>query len=192
MHKIKQRVLLPNAIIGDTQQVEPALPAPSNSLPLYTYGVPLLKARFILDGAVISLAAANDYGSIQLCDLPNKNLLIAGALVDATVTVAGAAVNQGDAVDWALGTAALASTDFSNGGEANIIDEYNGTGAGATGAANAHSFDNSSPALIFLDAAGTNDIFLNAQTAVTTGTGTLTFGAGSFVDLFYFDLGEPA
>jgi len=49
----------------------------------------------------------------------------------------------------------------------------------------------SSPALIFLDAAGTNDVFLNASSAVTTGTGIITFTSG-FVDLFYFDLGEPA
>lgn len=44
---------------------------------------------------------------------------------------------------------------------------------------------------ITTDAAGTNDVFLNASSPVTTGTGVITF-TGGFVDLFYFDIGEPA
>ena len=192
VHKIKGKVLLPNANVGDSKIVEGLRPAAANSLPLETSMLGLMRARFLLEGAVISILAANDFGGIQLCDLPNSNLMIAGALIDAQYTVAGFASNQGDTVDWALGTVTLASADFSNGGEQSLIDEFDGTGGTAAGVANAHSFDNSAPDLTFLDASASNDVFLNAQGAVTTGTGTITFAAGSFVDLFYFDLGEPA
>lgn len=189
VHKQKVRTIFENSFVGDSEISEGSLPVAANSLPMSHFLVPLQKTRFKLDGAVLSILAANDYGSLQLCDLPNSNLVIAGALVDASYVVSGFATDQGDSIDWALGTVAITSTDFSNNGEADIVDEFDGTGGTSTGAAAASSVANSSPAQVFVAAGASNDIFLNAQGAVTTGTGTITFAAGSYVDLFYHDLG---
>ncbi len=190
--KTKQQHTFENMMLpGKIKLTAPSIPVAANSIPMEFAGFPMLRARFLLAGKTISMAAASDFGAIQLCDLPNKNLILAGAMIDAAYTVAGFATNTGVTTDWAIGTVTTASVDFSNTGEDNLMEKVDGVGATAAGTVKGHSFDMASPALIFLDAAATNDVFLNASQPVTSGTGVITF-TGGFVDIFYHDLGEPA
>lgn len=134
--------------------------------------------RLRLTAAVLSMTAANDYGSLKLADLPNANLQILGAKFALTATMAGFASNVGTALDVALGTVATASAAFSNAGEKDLIPKVDATGAGAT--ATIAGAGTSTEAEKFI-AAGTNAVYLNASSPVTSGTGTLTITG--YVDL---------
>ncbi len=177
---------------GNFKVTPPSIVTPANSIPMENALLGIARYRFKLAGKTLSMAAANDFGALQLVDnLPVKNFLIVGALFDLVYSVAGFAVNQGDAMDFALGTVTTASAAFSNAGEDDLIEKVDGVGAGASGTAIGHFFDLTSPAVIFKDAGANNDLFLNASSAVTSGTGVITFATGSIVDLFAIDLDEP-
>lgn len=190
----KQRVHFDNAYLGNFKLTPPGAElTPANSIPMEFFALPMLRARFKLEGKTLSMAAADDFGALQLVNnFPVKNMLICGALFNLAYTVAGFATNTGVTTDWALGTVTTASTDFSNAGEDDLIEKVDGVGATAAGTAKGHFFDLTSPGLIFKDAGANNDLFLNASQPVTSGTGVITFTAGSIVELFYFDLDEPA
>jgi len=180
-------------IPGDFKVQAPAVVTPAGSIKMENKGLVIARYRFKLAGQTLNIAAANDYGGLQLVDnFPVKNYLIVGAMFNLAYGVAGFAVNQGDAMDFALGTVTTASAAFSNAGEDDLIEKVDGVGASTTGTAKGHSFDLGSPALIFRDAGANNDLFLNASSAVTSGTGVITFTTGSIVDLFAVDLDEPA
>lgn len=191
--KQKQKAILPNLVtLGDATYNKGSNPAPVSPAKLIKRSTSLIEARFDLTGVVISLTAANDYGGTNLADLPNTNMLIAGAMIDAVATMAGFASNVGTTLDISLGSvvasnATLASTMM------DYVEKIDATGAGATATIKGHSFDNASvaPDLIFRDAATTNDFFVNASCPVTSGTGTVTFTSG-FASLFYWDLLETS
>lgn len=126
-----------------------------------------------LSSVAVSIAAANDYGSVKLCDLATTtNAMVMGCVLSAAVTVAGTTVVQADNLDVAIGTVATTSTTFANAGEKNILAKQDGVGAAATGTVSGLGTATESDLII---AAGTNAIYLNISQPVATGTGTATF-----------------
>lgn len=145
------------------------------------------KIRLQLTSKAVSMAAANDFGGSKIGDLPATNLIVLGVVVDLAVTVAGLAVNTAAALDVAVGTATTASTDFSNAGEDNLMAKVDGVGGTATGTVKGAGASDGALANVLL-AAGAKAVYLNASSAVTSGTGTATFTG--WVDVFYIDLGD--
>lgn len=125
-----------------------------------------------LTDVVVSLSAANDYGSVKLCDLPNKALRIMAAQVALTGVVAGMASNVGTAVTAAVGTIATTTTNFATAGEKSIVPTITGTGGGTT--ATLAGASTSTEASATIAAGASNAIYLNLADAVTSGTGTIT------------------
>ena len=137
----------------------------------------------------VSVLETNDFGGTKLCTFPDSNLQILGFKIDLDVVVADGITNAAD-IDCALGSIAstgITTGDLNDGTE--YVDEYSAVGAAPAGTADAHSHDNSSPAVIFLDAASANALWLNVEVPISS-DGTATF-TGT-IEVFYIDLGEPA
>ncbi|RLI60370.1 MAG: hypothetical protein DRO67_09175 [Candidatus Asgardarchaeum californiense] len=139
--------------------------------------------RLTLAATAIEIDEANDYGSAKLTTLPVSNVIILGAMAELVLTVDGTVITDPEDIDWALGTTALTSTDFSNAGEKNIITEADVAALGVMNKATATAEANVALAK------GANSVYLNIQatiatTAIQTISGTL--------DLFYIDLGAQA
>jgi hypothetical protein len=179
-------------------------PAPVSPAVLRVRARSPIEYRFDLAGVVISMAAADDFGSVKIADFQNTNLKIEAAIIDAVFSVAGLATNTGVSVDFAIGSAATITTTFATAGEAErlYMNKLDGVGAAATGGTvKGHSFDNATAATlnagtsmlpILLDAHATaNDLYLNASSPVTSGTGTITFTAGG-LSIFVADFSEPS
>lgn len=143
-----------------------------------------------LAAVVLSMTAAQDFGSLKLCDLPTTNLRFKGAFVDLSITVAGLTTNTAVSVDVALGTVATASAAFSNAGEQNLIQKIDGVGGTATGTVKGASATEGTPVTQVELAAGAKAVYLNASSPVTSGTGTVTI-TGT-VEFVYEDLGDHA
>jgi len=139
--------------------------------------------RLTLTAAGIEIDEANDYASLKLVDLPSSNVLILGAIVNLVCTVDGTVITDPEDIDYAIGTAALASTDFSGSGEKDIVDEADVAAAGVMQAASGSTQVN------LFKAKGTNAVYLNIQATIAT-TATQTF-AGT-IDLIYVDLGSQS
>lgn len=148
-------------------------------------GARLVQAEtFLLTNFVVSLAAADDFGSKKLCDLPNTGAIILGSVIEVAGLVAGFASNVGTAVDLALGTVATASTTFANAGEKDLIAKIDGTGAGTTATVKGQTA--TAEKLVFVAPGSSNAIFINVSDPVTSGTGTFTMSG--FVTVFWIDL----
>lgn len=139
--------------------------------------------RLTLSDVEIEIDEANDYGSVKLVDLPSSNVLILGAVVDLVCTVDGTVITDPEDIDYAIGTAALASVDFSNSGEKDIVDEADVAALGVMQAASGASQVN------LFKAKGTNAVYLNIQATIAT-TATQSF-AGT-IDLIFVDLGSES
>lgn len=142
---------------------------------------PLVKHMTItLAADTLSMTAANDFGSLQLtATLPALYRIQAVSLTGLTFTHTDLA---GDAstVDIALGTVVTASIDFSNAGEDDIRAKIDATGT-TTGTI-------SGPVAIAASEipGNTTDLFLNASSPVTAGTGILTLTGD--IDIWYIPL----
>lgn len=163
-------------------------PTPVSGVTLDLKPLQLQRVRLGLAGKTVSVAAADDFGSLKICDLPSTNILVLGANVNLNTTQAGFTSNNGSAIDCALGTAATASTDFSNANEDNLMEKVDGTGTTAGSVRGAGMSDGGLAAVKL--AAGAKSVYLNIADPVTTATGTLTLGADSYVDLWLIDLGD--
>lgn len=194
MHKLKGPTLLSNSSVpaadGSKSMLRAGtLPAKVSTIPLIEgFALTMTRARIWLAGHSFTITAANDYGGAKICDLQNKNLLLAGFLLNAVGTVT--TPNVGTELTLSLGTAVAAATPLAT----TAIDYMlakTGVGAAQAFTCIGHTFDNTSPALAFLDAHATaNDLFLNGALAVASGTATVAF-TGGYVDAFYWDLDEP-
>lgn len=177
--KQKQKTILPNLTVGRR------VGTPTTGAALSTR--PLVTQRITLSGFVVSMAAADDFGGTKLLDLINADLVIVSAVLNLAVVVAGLAVNTAAALDVALGTVTTASAAFSNAGEKDVVPKIDGVGATATGTVIGQG--TTTEALKAIAAGASNALFLNASSAVTTGTGTATF-TGT-IDLIMVDPTGP-
>lgn len=189
-------------IKGRTIFKEARFPAPDGSLLKQTVGtlpvavattrmegfvLPLIKARIWLAGHSFGIGSAIDYGGAKIADLQNKNLLIAGFVMNVKGTLSSPVV--GTDLTLSLGTAVAAATPLAT----TAIDYMAAkTGVGITQEFTVigHSFDNSTPAWVFLDGQATaNDVYLNGAATVAANC-TVAF-TGGYVDMYYVDMDEP-
>lgn len=183
VQKLRGRVVAPGLQIAGAPVITPLLPTAATGVTAAARTLPVRSMLFTVTALALTMSAANDYGSVKLCDLPNTNLIILGAAVDLTGTVSGFASDVGTAVDLAIGTVATASAAFSNAGEKDIVPKIDGTGAGTT--STIVGANTSTEANKFIAAGASNALYINASDPVTSGTGTLTL-TGT-VEIFYID-----
>lgn len=139
--------------------------------------------KLTLAATPITIDEANDYGSVKLADLPTSNIVILGCLVDIVCTVDGTVITDPEDIDYAIGTVAITSIDFSNSGEKNVCPEKDVAAAGVMQNVTTATEQNA------VLTKTTNALYLNIQAAIAT-TAIQTF-AGS-IDLFYVDLGAES
>lgn len=184
----KQRSVLKNATI-DGRKVSHGLglvPNTAAGARVDQHSRPMQRSIINLSAFAVSVAAANDFGSTKLCDLPNTAILIVSCALELTGTVAGFTSDVGTAVDLALGTVATASAAFSNAGEKDLIPKIDGTGAGTT--ATIKGQGTTTEKLLFIAPGSSNAIYVNVADPVTTGTGILTLSGFVIVNWFDLDL----
>jgi hypothetical protein len=162
-------------------------PLPVAGVVLTTLGYLTQRQQFRLTAFPITVAAASDFGSAKLCDLPDTNFILHGIVVDLTSTMTGFTSNAGSAVDLALGTVATASTGFSNAGEDDLLQKLDGAGASSPGTVKGAS--DATVANQFL-AAAARSLFVNIADPVTAATGTVTLSGT--IELIYGLLGKPS
>lgn len=141
---------------------------------------PVRVARLTLTDVAVAILAANDYGSVKLCDLPAGTTAIFGVDLDLVVT-GSAVITDVTVLDYAVGTVALTSIDFSNAGEDNLVAEGD---VAALGVIDARTTAALTPP-IYIDK-GTNAIYLNLQAAIGTNTTVTVDGT---VDILYMEIG---
>lgn len=181
MHKQKQRTTLEHAFI-DNAELRMGLSVTPGTGVIAEYAAnPYRRARLKLTGFVVSVTAANDYGGTKLCDLPNSNLMILGAIVDLQATAGGGFSTLAN-LDLAIGTVTTASAAFSNAGEDNIVPKIDSSAGGVVDGASGSTEVN-----VFL-AAGTNALFVNVATGNIATDGTVTLDG--YIDVIYLDLGK--
>lgn len=194
MDRIKRSTLITGGYLlgpdgSRARMVGATLPAAANGARVEGFALPLIRARIYLSGVTISVAAADDFGGTKIADYQNKNLLLVGHVLNVAGTVT--APNVGTELALGLGSAVAAATPLES-TAITYMAAKTGVGAAQAFTCIGHSFDESAPALAFLDAhASNNDLYINAALAVASGTGTVTFTEGSYVDVFYHDLDEP-
>lgn len=182
----KDLLIAPAIAVGpDSVQIDVGnAPVPgSAAVTIARVARPLRMAQCRLVNFQVSVAAASDFGSLKLLDLPTDRALVVGTSVNLTTVPVGFASDVGTAVHLALGTVATASTTFLNAGEDNLCPDLTGTGAGSPGAVNGGSGATETNVLL---AAGAKSIFVNVADPVTAGTGTLTLNG--IITVFYLDL----
>lgn len=138
-----------------------------------------------LDNAVVAVTDALAYGSLKILDLADSNYIIFGAEIDSVCVKDGTGIGAALTPSVAVGTAAASNSTLS-GAMINVLNIVQLAGT-ASAAFDKHSNDNTAPALIFLDDAATNGIWLNAAVNPAA-DGTLTV-TGTFV-IYLLDLGN--
>ena len=170
-------------LVGGSQRLAPNTAIDSKVEYLPTC-VQRLRQKF--SGHAISVAAANDYGSSKLFDLPNTELLIIAAVINLDVTFVNFTSLAGSVLDVALGTVATASTTFANAGEKDVMQKIDGTDV-SSGIGKVKGQTDGSTHLKHVVAGASNAIFLNVSDPVASGTGTLSvFG---WAEILFLDLG---
>lgn len=182
MNLQRQITRLPNLRDGVSN-----LPTPANSMTMDILPVIVQRVRVKANGSqTVAVAAADDFGSMKLCDLPTGNIMVLGVNVDLVCTQAGFTSNNGTAIDAAIGTVATASADFSNAGEDNLMTKVDGTGTTSGLIKGAGASDGGlGPVLL---AAGAKAIYLNIADPSTT-AGVLTLVSG-WVEILYIDMSD--
>lgn len=140
---------------------------------------PVKHLTITLAADTLSIADSDDFGALQLSDdLPAAYRIVACSLA-LTFTHADL---TGDAstVTVALGTVTTASTAFSNAGEDDIREVIAATGTTTGTIAGVEAIGASEIPGV------TTDLFLNAASPVTTGTGVLTLTGD--IDVWYIPL----
>lgn len=178
--KFRGPVAIDGAIVDHGDAVTPNLAA---GVKVENLARPVRLARLTLTNVAISITAAQDFGSIKLLDFPAGTVIVFGVNLDLVATVDGTVLTDVTAIDYAVGTVALATTDFSGAGEDNLVAEND---VAALGVMNART--TAALALPLTLNAGNNDVYLNAQAAVASGTGVVTLNGT--VDVFYMDIGS--
>lgn len=153
--------------------------------------VTLRRARVLLQNTVVSLPAADDYGSVQLVALPDRNIVIYNAEFVGTVVFGGEFANDDDPT-IGVGQAPATNTTLATTMQ-DIIPVTTFTNIVA-GAANAIAVSKAAPGTGVLVAdSATSALYLNVSGAgdvLSESAGTATFNG--YFDFWYLDLGNES
>ena len=137
-------------------------------------------AQFTLTSKLLTILAANDYGSIIIGSLPDTNLMILGAETNLTFVRGGGAAATN--VSLSIGHSQTNDTTLS-GDEVSVMPEFD---VALTSAWQQHSYANGfTPTVVPDNSLG--QLLLNAVSLVST-EGQLTFSGT--IDIYYADLGN--
>lgn len=149
------------------------------------------RARLTLTNAVLTITAALDYGSLKLCDLPDRNLMLLGVEVDLTL------VKQGNTngllaatdLDLGVGTAAASATTLAT-TMIDVIEKVDQDTDALSVTMQRHSNDQATATFPKRIVDGSSSaLYLNAvPIAGITADSTLT--VSGTVDIFYMDVGK--
>lgn len=181
-----KRFMLPPDMVGEV--VAKIAPTPTASVTVVEAAKMPQVVTLTLAAKAVTMDSGDDFGSVELLTLPNTNLLVTACVVDLAAEVSGLATETVETVDYAIGTVATASTDFSNAGEDNLTPKIDGVGAATSGTVKGAS--SSSTINVLVAAGASNKVYLNVSSPVTTGTATVT--VTGTVKLVMLDLGAPA
>jgi hypothetical protein len=166
------------ATITEGRGASVAVPA-SGSIRHEQGGIVVRREVFELANVSIEVAAADDYGSVKIADVPEGRLIVFGGMVDLTVeNVSG--VSTLEDVDVAIGYRATSSTDFSGLGEQAIVAKIDANSAGVV---QGGIEPGESPSYRL---ASSDGIYLNVSVALGA-DGELA--ASGSVEMIYLDLG---
>lgn len=183
-NKLKARTIIDNLVVDGDFVRNGADVTPGTGVTLETQCSAVKRAKLKLTNFVVTVDADDDFGSTKLCDLPNSNLLILGAMVDLTAVGAGGFTLEQN-LDLAIGTVATASADFSNAGEDNIVAKIDGTAGGVVDGSSI-----SIGALVPIAAGASNDVFVNVATGDIATDGTVTLNG--FIVIYYIDIDKAS
>lgn len=149
------------------------------------------RARITLSGATLTILAANDYGSLKVCDLPFRNLMLLAVEVDLTL------VKQGNTngllsttdLDLGVGTAAASATTLAT-TMIDIIEKVDQDTDALSVTMQAHSNDQSTATFPKRIADGVNAaLYLNAV-AIAGITADSTLTVSGTIDVYFIDVGK--
>lgn len=145
------------------------------------------KMRLTLTNVLVSVADADDYGSAELCTLPDSNLVFMGAEANLTLTKDGTGYIATTDLDVALGTSAASNITLS-GAMLNILPKQDVDADSLTPSLANHGLA-ATPVLTGVLDGATNKIYLNVSGPTETSQNGSVTVSGT-VDLFYVDLGN--
>lgn len=187
VHKLRGRVLIKDMDASDSVEFGEA----GSGVTIENEAVPLRRARLNLSSATLSVDADDDYGSLKLLDLPDRNIMIFGVEADLVLTKEGNmnGILAATDLDVGIGTAAASSTTLATtmidvlektdiDTNALAVDYHASTQAQSTAATPLKIVDSATAAL-----------YLNAV-AIGGITADSSLSCSGLIDIYYLDLGN--
>jgi hypothetical protein len=150
---------------------------------------PLHRIRLELSGVRLDVVGANDYGSVELCTFPDRNLVVIASEANVSIVKAGTATGIVAATDLdvALGTAPASATTLAT-TMLNILPKVDLDTDSLTVTLQSHSLA-ATPVLTGVLDAPTNKLYFNLACATVITVDDYVTLTGT-VDLWVFDLGN--
>ena len=185
--KQRQQMLAPNLV--DQNSLLPGAGDVGTSIDRQFHAVQ--RVRINLDAVVVSITAALDYGSAQLLDFSDRNIMMLGCETNVEMTKGGAVTGIVAATDLDVGLGSEpASAQTLATTMVNIIEQQNEDAADLTPAAlyDSHAQATATPASVLPDSA-TCGVYWNIGIPVPVTVDDTVTLSGT-VDLVYIDLGN--
>lgn len=186
---LKQRQVMMAPLLEDGISVP--ISEPGSSATLSDQACVLRRARLTLSGATLSVLEANDYGSLKLLDLPDRNIMLMGLEADLVLTKQGNTngIVAATDLDVAVGTAAASNTTLAA-TMINVIEKKDVDDNALAVDFEAHSNDNATSIFPLPVADGASAaLYLNAV-AIGGITADSSLSVSGIVDVWYMDLGN--
>lgn len=153
----------------------------------FDYPVAVRRMRLTLTSAALAIAEANDYGSLELCTLPDKNLLVLGCEADLSIVKGGVTNGLVAATDLdvGIGTAAASNATLAT-TMINVLAKQDVDTDALTVTMQAHSLA-ASPSFLGIVDGATNKLYLNAAASITADDALAVSGT---IDVYFIDLGN--
>jgi len=143
------------------------------------------KLRLTLTNALITVTNANKYGSLEILDWPNTNLVVLSARMNLTVVKDNVGILAADTPHIAVGSAAASNTTLAT----TMIDTIEQVTVAGTLSAAAQKNGPHTAGNRYIAAGASNKLYLNAGTTGNSGgvDGSLT--VSGTIDIFIIDTG---
>jgi len=146
--------------------------------------------RIVLNitAGVLAVADADDFGSLEMLELPTNPIALLSCNADLVLTKDGVGYLAATDLSVAIGTEAATAADLTTTPEeSNVVDPVSLTASALAPDFEAHSASNASPAPLILPA-GAKSLFLNASGSTETSEDASLTVSGT-VELIWVDLG---
>lgn len=185
--KQNQPLLAPQLEDGISNQIS----EPGTSMTVSNQAVVVRRARLTVSAATLTVLEADDYGSLKLCDLPDRNILLLGVEADLVLTKDGVTNGMVAATDLdvGIGTAAASATTLTS-TMINVIEKKDLDANALAVDFEAHSNDNATTVFPLPIADGASSaLYLNVVPVLGI-TADSSLSVSGTVDIWYMDLGN--